>query len=82
MEQSTKQVKSYNAGDIADAHALAESHLSWIATLVSTVKINLECGKVFHNLGLLEITQYLAEAFVDDHKNKSEEFETELNIQS
>lgn len=82
MKQSTKQVKSYNAGDIADAHSLAESHLSMIATLVSTVKLNLECGKVFYNHGLLEISQYLAESFIDDHKSKSEEFEAELNIQS
>ncbi|AUX87070.1 hypothetical protein C3F34_14180 [Acinetobacter sp. ACNIH2] len=82
MEQSTEQVKSYDAGDIADAHALAESHLSWIATLVSTVKQNLECGKVFHNQTLLEITQYLAESFVDDHKSKSEQYEAESNIQS
>lgn len=80
MKQKEKQVKRYDAGDLLDAHALAESRLVWLLSLVSTIKQNFECGRNYHNQELLEVTQYLAEGFVQDHKKKSDEFEAEYNI--
>ncbi|WP_151832983.1 hypothetical protein [Acinetobacter ursingii] len=77
MVQMHKQVKLYDAGDLADAHALAQSQLSWIASLVSTVKANVESNKTYHNLELLEIAQYLAESFKDEHADKAHSYESE-----
>lgn len=81
MKQTAGQVNLYDAGDMADAHALAQCHLNWLTSLVSTIKQNLDCGKNFHNTTLLEITQHLADSFIEDHKNKSERYETEWNSQ-
>ena len=78
MVQPTKQVKSYDAGDLLDAHALAKSQLSWIGALVSTVKQNRELGKEWHNAELLEITQYLCEMFANDHDVSCAAYEQEL----
>lgn len=78
MKQSAEQVKFYDAGDLLDAHALAQSQLSWIGALVSTVKQNQELGKEWHNTELLEIAQYLSGLFAEDHQVKSKKYESEL----
>lgn len=82
MKQSVEQVKFYDAGDMADAHALAQSHIKWLVAIISTVKQNIECDKTFHNQELLEIAQYLSELFTEDHQVKSEKYDAEYSAQS
>lgn len=77
MKQTADQVKLYDAGDMTDAHALAQSHLKWLARLVCTIKLNADCNRVSENKELLEITHYLAESFAEDHRNKSDQYEIE-----
>lgn len=80
MKQTADHVNLYDAGDMADAHALAQCHLNWLATMVDTIKNNFDCSKSSHSTTkLLEITLHLADSFTEDHKNKSERYETEWN---
>ena len=77
MKQTDGQVNSYDAGDMADAHALAKCHLGWLTSLILTIKQNFDSGQNFHNAELIEIAQYLAESFSEDHRNKSDQYEIE-----
>lgn len=74
---NASQNQVYDAEDIIDVHALAERQLNWLASLVSTVKQNIDSDRIFHNKELLEITQYLAESFAEDHENKSKKYKIE-----
>ena len=77
MVQSGKQVNSYTARDMMDAHEVAQSRMLWVAALISTVKQNQKDDKEWLNKELLEITQYLTETFADEHDEFRQKYESE-----
>lgn len=77
MKQTDGQVNSYSACDMIDAHTLAQQHLKWLSDLVFTIRKNFKCDRGAENTSLLEITEYLAESFSEDHRNKSDQYEIE-----
>lgn len=82
MKQTDDQVNSYDAGDMMDAHALAKCQLGWLASLISTIKHNFDSGRNFHNAELIEIAQYLADSFTEDHRNKTVQYESDWKAQN
>lgn len=77
MKQSTEQVKSYDAGDLTDAHSLAECHLKWSHLLIRHIKRNVEQNQLSDNLELLEFSDYIVSTFIEKHKAKSKMYEAE-----
>lgn len=77
ITQAKEQVNSYDAGDLMDAHALAQCQLSWVASLIRQVIKNNKTGEASCNTELLEIAQYLSEMHANDHDVNREAYENE-----
>ena len=82
MKQTNNHVKSYDAGDLTDAHSLAECHLKWSHLLICQIKKNLELNQPSDVLELLELSDYIVNTFAENHKIKSEMYEAEWRAQS
>ena len=78
----------YDAGDLFGAYSLAQENTSWLETLISQIKIEVELSKetvkdVIHSAvfapleHLINIAEYLAETNVGTFSTESEKYESE-----
>ena len=82
MMHDEKKGNIYDAGDLTDAHSLAEYHLKGARLLIRQVKKNLELNQTSDGLELLELSDYMMNTFAENHKVKSEMYEAEWRAQS
>ncbi|MEZ6860251.1 hypothetical protein ACB013_13395 [Acinetobacter baumannii] len=81
----------YDAGDLFGAYSLAQENTSWLETLISQIKIEVELSKetvkdVIHSAvfapleHLINIAEYFAEINVNTFSIESEKYEAEFEV--
>lgn len=89
----TQVARKYTASDLYDAHSLAESDLSWMATALESLRKEIkrvkthmiETGHYYDQLGQLEkladMYSYLADDRCNTHAGLAAEFDLEVNAE-